>query len=722
MYVRAQTPQPKREKIEHFQMRGGTWTTPNSSQRGHLLLAKIASRLRSNGIQFQGLTGANGSSMGEHNVEQELDEQKLQAFMKALLDDIRALDYMLDNDLIETGVRRIGAEQEMFLVDENLRPAPVSTQVLEHAGDSRLTTEIARFNLEANLTPLRLSGDCFSRMESELKDVLARARASASQFGAEVLLAGILPTLRKSDLTLENLTPLPRYLQLNDSVTRFRGGPFSIHIKGLDEINLTHDNIMMESCNTSFQIHLQVSPREFAPLYNMAQAVTAPVLAAAVNSPLLFGHRLWQETRLALFQHSTDARSATQQARSQPTRVGFGDRWIDKSVLELFQEQVARFRIIMINEASENPLAVLARGEIPELTALRMHNGTIWPWNRACYGVTNGTAHLRIENRSLPSGPTVNDEMANAAFFVGLMVSLPNEYGEIAKLMSFDDAKTNFFAAARHGLNAQFNWVNGKTHSAARLILGHLLPLARQGLTQAEVSPADVDRYLGVIEERTRSGQTGAQWMLKSIGAMTDQPREVRNRLLSGEILMRQKLDEPVHRWPVLEATEEGEWSQSYQTVGQFMATDLFTVRPDDLVDLAASVMSWRHIRHVPVENDEGRLVGLVSHRALLKLLIRGAPINETPITVREIMTPEPLTVSSTTPTLEAMEIMRRNRVGCLPVLDDGRLVGIVTSYDFLDASARLFKQQLTNKTEAVSADRVGGGLKAHGAVVGSDH
>lgn len=641
--------------------------------------------------------------MGEQNVTSKVDEQKLQAFMKALLDDLHALDYMLDNNLIETGVRRIGAEQEMFLVDENLRPASVSTQVLEHANDPRLTTEIATFNLEANLTPLLLNGDCFSLMESELKDVLALARVSAQHFGADVLLAGILPTLRKSDLTLDNLTPLPRYHQLNESVTRLRGGPFSIHIKGLDEINLTHDNVMMESCNTSFQIHFQISPKEFAPLYNLAQVITAPVLAAAVNSPLLFGHRLWQETRLALFQHSIDARSTTQQARSHPTRVSFGDRWVHKSVLELFQEQIARFRMIMINEPDEHPFAELARGEIPQLNSLRMHNGTIWPWNRACYGVTQGVAHLRIENRVLPSGPTVIDEIANTAFFAGLMMSLPNEYGDVSETMSFDDAKENFFAAARHGLNAQFNWVDGKTQTASRLILDHLLPLAHQGLKEAGINSVDVDRYLGVIEERVGSGQTGAQWTLKSFQAVSDQPRDVRTRLIAKEILGRQQQGDPVHRWPVLEVRESDEWCQSYQTVGQFMATDLFTVRPDDLVDLAASVMTWRHIRHVPVEDDEGRLVGLVSHRALLKLLSRGATNAETPVTVRQIMTPEPLTVSSTTPTLEAMEIMRQNRVGCLPVLDDGRLVGIVTSYDFLDASARLFKEQLTTTSVAKS-------------------
>ena len=633
--------------------------------------------------------------MGEHSVNTDLDQQKLHAFMKALLDDLRALEYLLDHDLIESGVRRIGAEQEMFLVDKNLRPAPLAVEVLQHANDPRLTTEIARFNLEANLTPLDLNGGCFSSLETEIHEVLQRAGDSANHFGADVLLAGILPTLRKSDLTLANITPCNRYQQLNDSVIKLRGGPVNIHIKGLDELNLTHDNIMMESCNTSFQIHYQVDPKEFATLYNLAQAITAPVLAAAVNSPLLFGHRLWQETRLALFQHSTDARSMTQQARSQPTRVSFGERWLEKSVLELFQEQIARYRTIMINEAGENPNSLLSRGEIPELSALRMHNGTIWPWNRACYGVSKGVAHLRIENRVLPSGPTVRDEIANAAFFAGLMLSLPAEYGDIAKLMSFDDAKANFFAAARHGLDAQFKWLNGNCRTASALILEQLLPLARAGLEFARVDSTDIDQYLTVIEDRVSSRQTGAQWIFNSFQAVADQPREVRTRLIAREMLQRQKIGEPVHRWPAFEAPGSADWGQSYQTVGQFMSTDLFTLAPEDLVDLAASVMAWKHIRHVPVEDAEGRLVGLISHRALLKLLANGTPTLDGQVTVKNIMTPNPLTVSSTTPALEAIDIMKQNRVGCLPVLEDGRLVGIVTSYDFLSASARLFEEHL---------------------------
>jgi len=551
------------------------------------------------------------------------------------------------------------------------------------------------------LSPQELTGRCFHLMHEELKEVLAKARWSATEFGADILLAGILPTLRVSDLTLANLTPMTRYHELNRAVTQLRGGPFSIHIKGLDELQLTHDNMMMEACNTSFQVHFQVNPSEFVVNYNMAQAITAPVLAAAVNSPLLFGHRLWQETRLALFQHSADSRSRTQLARSQPTRVGFGEQWLKHSVIELLHDQIARFRPIMITRPDEDPMQVLARGEMPLLSAMRLHNGTVWPWNRACYGVNNGVAHLRIENRALPSGPTTIDEIANAAFFIGLMLSLPVEYGDISRRMSFDDAKANFFIAARQGLNAQFNWIDGKSYSASSLILDHLLLLARQGLAGAGVDSSDIDTYLGVIEERVKSGRTGAQWMLTSLSATEDSgPKDMRYRMLTAAILQQQQEEKPVHTWPIIEATENADWRQSYQTVGQFMATDLFTLRADDLVDLAASVMDWRHIRHVPVEDEQGRLVGLVTHRGLLRLLNRGPQEpNTNSLTVREIMKTDPVTVSSTTPTLEAMELMRGNKVGCLPVVDDGQLVGIVTSYDFLDASARLFKEQLTTST-----------------------
>jgi CBS domain-containing protein len=645
--------------------------------------------------------------MGEQDVNRDLDELQQRAFMKALLDDLRALEVMLEGGLLESGVRRIGSEQEMFLVDSDLGPAPVAEEVLARVNDGRFVAEIARFNLEANLTPHLLGGRCFARMEEELTEVIRLAREGARACGADVLLGGILPTLAVSDLGMENITPRPRYHELNRVIGELRGGTFSAYIKGRDELHFKHDNILLASCSASFQVHLQVNPGEFAAAYNLAQAVAAPALAAAVNSPLLFGRRLWQETRVALFQHSNDARTSAEQSRSQPPRVGFGEGWLKDSVIELFREQIARFRVIMTNDPDEDPLAVLARGGVPSLSALRLHNGTIWPWNRACYGVSEGRPHLRIENRALPGGPTVLDEVANAAFFTGLMTALPGEYGEVSGRMAFDDAKANFFAAARYGLKAQLTWVDGKRYIAAALILERLLPLAREGLRQSGVEGEDIERYLGTLEERVRSGQTGAQWMLQSLEAMGEEgTSDLRQRKLAAAILERQQGSEPVHRWAVVEAYGSEGWRLSNHTVGHLMSTDLFTVRPDDLVEMVAQVMEWRDVRHVPVEDEEGRLVGIVSHRSLLRMLADG-PLGGGGelVAVRQIMNPDPVSVAPTTPVSEAVELMRRRRIGSLPVVEDGRLVGIVTVYDFLESSARQSAEKFDAGGRSAGAD-----------------
>jgi predicted transcriptional regulator len=638
--------------------------------------------------------------MGVHAVRQAQDTNTIMRFTKALLADLSALEQMLVNGQIESGVRRIGAEQEVFLVDGWMRPAPISLGLLDRTKDPRLTTEIAQFNLEANLSPNTFSGNCFRRLEAELEELLGIIRQGAAHFSANAILAGILPTLRLSDLALKNLTPSPRYFELNRVVTESRGSDFNLFIKGMDELQLSHNNVMLESCNTSFQVHLQVSPDQFATAYNITQAVTAPVLALAVNSPLLLGQRLWHETRLALFQQSIDERSSALQNRHAPHRVSFGDKWVDESVLEIFREEIARFRVIMTTEIDEDPLALLAEGRVPELPALRLHNSTIWRWNRPCYGVIDGRAHLRIENRVLPAGPTIQDEVANAAFLLGLVTGAEQEYGDIRELLKFNDAKSNLLAAARYGLKAQLTWFGGKSHSAGNLIKDELLPLCRNGLKYAKIASEDIDRYLGIIEERVTTGQTGSHWALQSYAAMGDRcSTEIKDRALVAAMLANQSTGEPVHRWPLVEQPEANQWRQNYETVGQFMKTDLFTVRPDDLVNLAASVMNWEHIRHIPVEDGDGRLVGLVTHRDLLRLFEKSLESKNTePIAVRSIMKTNPATVTPTTTTLEAIDIMRRLRVGCLPVLFADRLVGIVTSYDFLEASAKLFEEQLGRK------------------------
>jgi CBS domain-containing protein len=640
--------------------------------------------------------------MGEHNVTSEPDEQQAAEFMKALLTDLTALERMIESGKIESGVQRIGAEQEMFLVDAAMRPAPVNPQILETVSDARLTTEIGKFNLEANLAPQEFSSGCLNALEEELAEVVDIARKAAQPFGADVVLTGILPTIRQSDLTLDNLTPGVRYAELNRAMNLMRGNTFQVHIKGLDSLHLTHDNVMLEACCTSFQVHLQVSAGDFVRLYNLAQAITAPVLAAATNSPMLLGYRLWHETRIALFQHSVDERSSARHQRGYPARVTLGNDWVKESVLEIFREQIARYRVILSKQIDENSLATLDRNELPELAALRLHNGTVWRWNRPCYGISEHKAHLRIENRVIPAGPTIIDEMANAAFFLGLMSALPEEYGDVTQKFSFDDVKDNFFAAGRHGLKAQFTWLNGQRLSAQELILNHLLPLARQGLEKVGIAGDEQARYLDVMEERVRRNQNGSLWVLRSLKDMGEQgTREQRHQALVATMLEHQKTNTPVHEWQTATLSSLPDWRNSFRTLGQFMTTDLFTLRPDDLLDLAASVMTWRHIRHIPVEDNEGHLVGLVSHRDLMRIFTEhSSRKNAEAIKVKDIMKTQPITATPHTSILDAIDLMRSNKIGCLPILEDNRLVGIITAYDFLAISADLFKMVFSQTEE----------------------
>ena len=634
--------------------------------------------------------------MGEHEVMGQIDEEGLRSFMRALLEDLHALELLLEAGGVESGIRRIGAEQEMFLVDSSCRPAPVGPEILERVQHELLTTEIGRFNLEANMPPLLFGGSCLSDMEQGIRDLVQITRDAAEDFGAEVALVGILPTLRLPDLCLANMSPNPRYFELNRAVSRMRGGDFHLLIKGIDELDIKHDNVMLEAVNTSFQVHFQVGAEEFARLYNLAQLATAPMLAAAVNSPLLLGKKLWKETRIAVFQHSVDVRSKTHSRRGHRPRVHFGESWVRDGVVELFKEDIARYRVILAGDTSEDPLLALESGRAPELKALRMHNGTVYRWNRACYGVHDGKAHLRIENRVIPSGPTIQDEVANAAFFFGLVSGMADVYDDLPERLAFDDAKNNFLQAARQGLEAQFNWLDGHLFSAQNLILDELLPIARDGLASSGIDELDIERYLGLIDARVRSGRTGAQWQLDSCANLgTGLNLDRRQRSLTRSILLQQWDDKPGHEWELAEVHAAEDWRDSYRTVGQYMTTDLFTVRPGDLVDLAVSLMDWEHVRHVPVEDEEGRLVGILSHRRLLRLIGKRSQGDQQTVAVSEIMRPDPLYVAPETPTLDAIQLMREHKVGCLPIVENDRLVGIITERDLVDVAARLLEEGL---------------------------
>ncbi len=637
--------------------------------------------------------------MGDLHVSTEYDEQTRRRFMRALLNDQRALELMIEKNMIEDGVRRIGAEQEMFLVDNACRPANKAVAVLDEIADDRFTPEIAQFNLEANLTPQKFEGGCLGRLESELNEVLDLARKAAGKHGVHVVLAGILPTIRQMDLTLDNMMPIERYRELNETLKRIRGSDFRLNVRGIDELSVTHDNFMLEALNTSFQVHFQVGADEFARLYNIAQAITGPVLAAAVNSGLIHHYRLWHETRIAVFQNSVDTRSDVLQQRGITPRVHFGDRWVRDSVLEIFRDDIARYPVVLTTNFEDDPVAMVERGEVPKLRALMMHNGTVYRWNRPCYGVKNGVPHLRIENRVLPAGPTVLDEVSNAAFFFGLMTELSHTVEDISQLMRFEDAKGNFLNAARIGLGAQMTWFGGKSLPADRLILDELMPLAVDGLNRSGLNKKNILRYVGNIEARVKSRQTGASWAIRSLTEMDEDAHpDQKVRSIVSTMLEQQKNEVPVHRWPLAALDNEQDWRASYARLGQFMTTELFTVRPDDLIDLAASIMDWRHVRHVPVENAQGELVGLVSHRGILRHVAKGLGKNQVEtVAVRDIMRSNPVCATPDMPTTEAIRIMREKKLSCLPILESNNLVGIVTDHDLIRLAGKLLEEYLAD-------------------------
>lgn len=635
--------------------------------------------------------------MGEKTLSAEADKATLRRFTQHVLGDLRALEQIMADGLIEHDVRRIGAEQEMFIVDGRWRPALAARDVLAALGDRHFTTEIALFNLEANLDPLVFGGDCLRRMETALDGLVAQARAAAAPQGLDIVLAGILPTLRKSDLGMESMVPEPRYYALASALDRLRGGAFEFHIKGVDELILQHESVMLEACNTSFQTHFQVAPSEFPNLYNVAQVAVGPVLAAACNSPLLFGRRLWHETRIALFQQSIDTRSSMDHLRERSPRVTFGSRWVRRSVLELYREDVGRFRALLAADLTEDPFAVLAAGQTPKLQALTLHNSTVYRWNRACYGVTDGKPHLRIENRVMPAGPTVLDEVANAALWFGVVCGLSDAHPDITAVMRFDDARMNFRVAARHGLRAQFHWLGHETIPAQTLICDRLVPLAAEALASRGIDAADVERYLGVVDRRVRAGVNGAEWVLRSFDGMAPYGSlGARLNAITAAMIARQKEGKPVHEWEPARLDEGGSWQYSFHKVEQYMTTDLFTVHEDEPIELVANLMDWERIRHVPVEDHAHRLVGLVSYRTLLRLLGSGldrAGVAGTPVS--EVMHRDPITVPPEMPTLEAIRLMHERQVGCLPVVKNGQLIGIVTQGDFMDVARDLLEAKL---------------------------
>jgi gamma-glutamyl:cysteine ligase YbdK (ATP-grasp superfamily) len=467
----------------------------------------------------------------------------------------RSLDVfarMLRENLFESDPCLVGQEIELNLVDDDGAPSMRNGDVLAEIADPAWATEVGQFNLEINVPPRELTGDAVVGLEDEIRQSLNHGDGRARGLGSRLVMIGILPTLRKSDVTAETMSANERFRVLNEQIFAARGEDMQIEIEGAEQL-LTHsDSITPEAACTSVQLHVQVSPETFAAYWNAAQAMSGVQVALAANSPFLFGRQLWHETRITLFEQATDTRPDELKRQGVRPRVWFGERWIT-SVFDLFEENIQYFPALLPITEEEDPVAMLEQGGCPELAEMSLHNGTIYRWNRPVYAVVDGKPHVRVENRVLPAGPSVADVMANAAFYYGLVRVLAESERPVWTQMSFAAAAENLQAASRHGLAATLYWPGLGEVPVAELVLRRLLPMARDGLDRWGVGSGHADRLLGIIEQRCLTGRNGATWQIATASALAERgaSRGEALRGMTQRYIEHMHTNEPAHGWPL---------------------------------------------------------------------------------------------------------------------------------------------------------------------------
>lgn len=446
----------------------------------------------------------------------------------------------------------MGMEVELDLVDPLGRPRLVNDAVLARLQRTDMQHELGQFNVELNVAPRPLAASVLRRTEEELAEVLDTSRARIEGLGARIVAIGILPTLGAEHLTVERISTNPRYALMNRRMRAARHRPFSVRVIDSGEpLEFTTDSVAPEAAATSLQLHLRVPPDRFAEFYNAAQMIAGAQVAVAANAPFLLTRQAWQETRIPLLEQLLDTRRPMEVRAGVPSRVRLGDRWIDSPV-ELFDDLVRLYPPMFPVLTNEDPDAMLHAGRAPALRELRLHNGSVWRWNRPVYDVQDGQPHLRIENRVLPSGPTAIDMVANAAFYYGLVGALVDHEPAPWRVASFDIAERDLHRGARDGLAARLSW-RGEEYRVDKLTRDVLLPTAAAGLKSWGVDAADCDRYLGVIEQRVRTGRTGAAWQTAAVGHLE---RRGLGRISALREMTRRYVEyagtnAPVHEWPL---------------------------------------------------------------------------------------------------------------------------------------------------------------------------
>jgi hypothetical protein len=496
-----------------------------------------------------------GSEVSRRTYTRE-DRQRYREKLQRSLD---ALATMLAEGSFSFPRQQMGLEIELNLVDDAMRPAMANAEVLEKIDDPSFTLELGQQNLEINVPPRELAGDEVLGLERELCDSLDAADAKARDAGANLMMIGVLPTLRDEHFDPRWISNSPRYSLLNDQIFAARGEEMVLNLEGApmpghgaEKLLSYAESILPEAACTSVQLHLQVAPEDFAAHWNAAQCLAGVQVAIGANSPFLLGKALWHETRIPLFLQATDTRPDELKNQGVRPRVWFGERWIT-SIFDLFEENARYFPALLPETDDEDPVEVLANGGAPSLSELRLHNGTVWRWNRPVYDVVDGVPHLRVENRVLPAGPSVIDTVANAAFFYGAQRALVGQDRPLWTQMSFQAAEENLYTGARHGMSAQLYWPGIGWIPSDELVLRRLLPMAHDGLRDCGVSDEARERYLGVIEQRCLARRTGSGWQRETVALLESRGAD-RDSALSGMLKRYLELmhtGEPVHTWPI---------------------------------------------------------------------------------------------------------------------------------------------------------------------------
>lgn len=449
---------------------------------------------------------------------------------------LQLLEWLKEDKFSQQGYST-GLELEGWLVDSEGVPVAGNQEFLRRINHPQIQCELSQFNVEINSNPRLLSGDSFSQLGRELSALIAQCRDCADSLGQNFVAIGTPPTLRREMMNLNTMTPLRRYRALNNRVFPLgQDDGHLLHMTGREELKLHLHDVMLASAATSLQFHLKAPADKVLSLLNAAQVLSGPIVALSANSPYLLGRDLWQESRIPLFEHVLNG-ARSRRDKSQASRVSFGKGYIEESLAEYFLDNLHNFPILLPDSRSR---------EIQEMAHLSLHNGTIWRWNRLVVGFEgDGQPHLRIEHRPPSSSPTTTDAIADLAFYVGASIALAKQVRNFEKEFSFNLMRRNFYRSAKFGLDSEVYWLGGERVPLRALLIEELIPQARLGLQCLGIDKNEVDYFLGIVNDRVESGQTGAQWQ-----------RDFVERKGSGSLdqmllayMANQKLGQPVHTW-----------------------------------------------------------------------------------------------------------------------------------------------------------------------------